>query len=412
MKCNYCNTELKQGAKFCPNCGKEVLEYEVCISCGEKIKIGVQFCPHCGANQAETIEPIQQSNTSVEEQLTQKDDVPIQNEEVPTANESRDEHVKTQQLDDTVEVQNNSSKKWLLIIPLIILIVGAGAGYYFFNKSSGNDSVAVSETIETDADSDEKELDIHSVEGIKARLNDIFTEAFSMSDDVAVKKYFTKEYQELFSKVEEYDKNNVPEGALGFWDESIWGDGQGDLGKFHHETRTVNMTSEQKASALVDYISDEFKGVKQPVKIDLCFENGNWFIDDISNNDAYGYKEAMKKYIKEFAQGSYSSSSFENKIYKGNGNGGGLYTEMTISFFGDNQCNCASDWYQAYSSPKTLKGQYEIKNNMVVVKCKDGDTEHLFEFEISSNGRILKFDHSDPDMGGTMGNDYMSLEVQ
>ena len=173
MKCNYCNTELKQGAKFCPNCGKEVLEYEVCISCGEKIKIGAQFCPHCGANQAETIEPIQQSNTSVEEQPTQKDDVPIQNEEVPTANESRDEHVKTQQLDDTVEVQNNSSKKWLLIIPLIILIVGAGAWYLFSDGFSFGDSsnVVVAESVDSDsiAEVDEIENDPVAVEAAEAR---------------------------------------------------------------------------------------------------------------------------------------------------------------------------------------------------------------------------------------------------
>lgn len=367
MKCKYCNAEVAPNARFCTSCGGDLSKFDKCVNCGEYIDKGVSICPHCGT----------EVNVSLSKEVTK------------------------------------SKKGIWIILAILLLCVIAGAGYYFFNKSSGNDSsVAVSETIETDADSDEKELDIHSVEGIKARLNDIFTEALSMSDDVAVKKYFTQEYQELFSKVEEYDKNNVPEGAIGFWDESIWGDGQGDLGKFHHETRTVNMTSEQKAFALVDYISDEFKGVKQPVKIDLCFENGNWFIDEISNNDAYGFKEGMKRYIKEFAQGNYSSYSFENKIYKGNGNGGGLYTEMTISFFDDNQCTCVSDWYQAYSSPKTLKGQYEIKNNMVVVKCKDGGTEHLFEFEISSNGRILKFDHSDPDMGGTMGNDYMSLEVQ
>ena len=54
MKCRYCNTEIKQGAKFCPNCGKEVLDNDICFSCGKKIKTGAKFCPHCGANQDET----------------------------------------------------------------------------------------------------------------------------------------------------------------------------------------------------------------------------------------------------------------------------------------------------------------------------------------------------------------------
>ena len=48
MKCRYCDTELKDGAKFCPNCGKKVIESNVCINCGEQIKPGASFCPHCG----------------------------------------------------------------------------------------------------------------------------------------------------------------------------------------------------------------------------------------------------------------------------------------------------------------------------------------------------------------------------
>lgn len=51
MKCSYCNTDLKQGAKFCPKCGREVVVNDVCINCGKPIKLGASFCPYCGANQ-------------------------------------------------------------------------------------------------------------------------------------------------------------------------------------------------------------------------------------------------------------------------------------------------------------------------------------------------------------------------
>ncbi len=51
MKCKYCNAELKQGAKFCPKCGREVVVNDVCINCGKPIKLGASFCPYCGANQ-------------------------------------------------------------------------------------------------------------------------------------------------------------------------------------------------------------------------------------------------------------------------------------------------------------------------------------------------------------------------
>lgn len=40
------------------------------------------------------------------------------------------------------------------------------------------------------------------------------------------------------------------------------------------------------------------------------------------------------------------------------------------------------------------------------------DVEVKLEFDVSENGRILSFDHSDPEMGGTMGIDIMSLKLQ
>lgn len=60
MKCKYCYAELKQGAKFCPFCGKKVLEQEKCVKCGEQIKAGALFCPYCGSKQRveEKVEPV------------------------------------------------------------------------------------------------------------------------------------------------------------------------------------------------------------------------------------------------------------------------------------------------------------------------------------------------------------------
>lgn len=406
MKCNYCNTELKQGAKFCPNCGKEVLEYEVCISCGEKIKIGAQFCPHCGANQAETIEPIQQSNTSVEEQPPQKDDVPIQNEEVPTANESRDEHVKTQQLDDTVEVQNNSSKKWLLIIPLIILIVGAVVWYFYSNGFSFGEK-ADSSAIKAEAvDSTMIETDIQSVDGITSRLYEIYINGFKLQDDEAVNKYFSEEFRALYKKVDEIDNNS---GEMGFWEGNIWDGGQ-DGNPTDVEIMRVDKSSPTVALADVklSYHNGDYHS-NQKLSMTLVFENGNWFIDE---NNEMRFKERMKEYVNENANSNDSPTSFVNKIYKGSGNGGGIGTKMTISFLDNNKCLCESDWYQAFSSPKTYQGTYSIDGDKLLVRCKVDDTEYEFKFDVKSNGRVIEFNNSDPDVGGTMGNDIMSLELQ
>ena len=147
----------------------------------------------------------------------------------------------------------------------------------------------------------------------------------------------------------------------------------------------------------------------QKLSMTLVFENGNWFIDE---NNEMRFKERMKEYVNENANSNDSPTSFVNKIYKGSGNGGGIGTKMTISFLDNNKCLCESDWYQAFSSPKTYQGTYSIDGDKLLVRCKVDDTEYEFKFDVKSNGRVIEFNNSDPDVGGTMGNDIMSLELQ
>ncbi len=382
MKCIYCHAEIEQDAQFCTNCGKNLSKFNRCVNCGELLDRDTVFCPYCGTEQKKEEEVIESPKESIQE--SQQED-----------------------LANTLQpYEETKSKKgiWILLAILLLCVI-AGAGYYFFDKSSGNDSyVAASDTIAVDDGS--AEYDIHSVEGVKARLNEIFKQALNMPDDAIVNKYFSEDFRALYKKVDEVDSNSS--GEKGFWEGNILDGSQEVITGF--KIGNVYNLSNKTANADVSTIYDHEDFHSEYVQhYALVFENGNWFIDE--NNDCY-YKEKMKEYVERVTKDEDSPTSFVGKVYKGSGNGGGLYTEMTISFIDDNQCTCVSDWYQAYSSPKTLKGQYEIKNNTVVVKCKDGDTEFLFEFEMKSNGRILEFDHSDPDMEGTIGNDYMSLEVQ
>ena len=52
LRCAGCGYELEEGAKFCPNCGKPVMEKEieknVCKKCGYVFEEKVKFCPECG----------------------------------------------------------------------------------------------------------------------------------------------------------------------------------------------------------------------------------------------------------------------------------------------------------------------------------------------------------------------------
>jgi len=46
--CSSCGSELKAGAKFCPECGTPVAQERACSSCGGKLQPGAKFCPECG----------------------------------------------------------------------------------------------------------------------------------------------------------------------------------------------------------------------------------------------------------------------------------------------------------------------------------------------------------------------------
>ena len=188
-------------------------------------------------------------------------------------------------------------KKFLFGMPVVAMVIMVSMFCSCGNKGNTSQVQTTTDSVAVESTDMSEESAINSVDGIKARLDEILSKGMSMSDEEAVKKYFSKDYQETFFKVEEYDKKNIPEGEIGFWDESIWADGQGGIGNFHSEIRDVKNFTEKSASVIVDYVSDEFKGEKLTTKFNLCFENGNWYIDEIINDNGFVYKKKMKEYI-------------------------------------------------------------------------------------------------------------------
>lgn len=59
VECQNCGVEAVEGAKFCKNCGSEIVwqEKEVkstkfCSNCGFEMKSDIKFCPECGTASA------------------------------------------------------------------------------------------------------------------------------------------------------------------------------------------------------------------------------------------------------------------------------------------------------------------------------------------------------------------------
>ena len=63
VTCQNCGTELEDGAKFCKNCGSQIIEkqdenkedaeFKICDNCGFKMDEDIKFCPKCGSKVTE-----------------------------------------------------------------------------------------------------------------------------------------------------------------------------------------------------------------------------------------------------------------------------------------------------------------------------------------------------------------------
>lgn len=47
--CRSCGAQIKQSAKFCPECGQAVAATVACTQCNKQISAEAKFCPECGA---------------------------------------------------------------------------------------------------------------------------------------------------------------------------------------------------------------------------------------------------------------------------------------------------------------------------------------------------------------------------
>jgi membrane protease subunit (stomatin/prohibitin family) len=49
LECPKCFTKIAYEARFCPNCGNQILKINKCLKCGEDLPPEAKFCMSCGA---------------------------------------------------------------------------------------------------------------------------------------------------------------------------------------------------------------------------------------------------------------------------------------------------------------------------------------------------------------------------
>ena len=117
MKCPNCNSDVKDGMKFCPKCGTKMPQVYRCAKCNFEVREGAKYCPRCGT-------PINSQVSNKTESYSQK------RENTPPAGQ---ESLLVREFEREIEQEKQKSMiKWGCIVAAFIL---GGIIWYDYNSS-------------------------------------------------------------------------------------------------------------------------------------------------------------------------------------------------------------------------------------------------------------------------------------
>ena len=131
----------------------------------------------------------------------------------------------------------------------------------------------------------------YSAEAILKRVNEMFG-----NDD-----FFSEEYKKANKELQDFADKYRPDDIVGP-DYIVWDTSQGGCGEGKTEFGDVQDITESTAVIKVfnKFECDE----NHDVVLHLVFENGDWFVDDISNSFSKSLKNDMKKELKDIVNSS------------------------------------------------------------------------------------------------------------
>lgn len=161
------------------------------------------------------------------------------------------------------------------------------------NTETGIISSEDTEDLKTNENSKKEKDNMLSEEYLRKYMEEIIPIAIRMHVGNAVEKYFSKEFIDLYKRVEDYDSRNP--GEIGFWDRDFWTDRQEGYIK---EFKVISVSDIKNNKAIVttqiniDFYNDEFENETRV--FNMIFENEKWLIDDY-----YDYKKSFSLYLSD-----------------------------------------------------------------------------------------------------------------
>ena len=152
MKCKYCNAEVEQDARFCPNCGKDLSKFDKCVNCGEFLDQDAAFCPHCGTEQPHYVE-------------------------------------------------GNGSRRWVWLIAVVAILILLGGGYWYYAQIQNPNQLVEAVDMDVKVIVDNNEAETENSRTLSSEEVISIKDAISIADRMIVEN---GEFKGL-SSVEEVD---------------------------------------------------------------------------------------------------------------------------------------------------------------------------------------------------------------
>lgn len=199
-----------------------------------------------------------------------------------------------------------------IIIGVAVFIV---MGILTMVMHSSDEESKENEKIETKEVTSDNTEEVNSIEknkpedkeNLKKYLEEILPLATKMGEREAVKKYFSKEFVDLYNRVEDYDRRNS--GEIGFWNSDFWTDRQEGYIKKITVLSVSNITNNKAVVTIQLTIDDYNNNIDNDTRVlNMIFEKGKWLIDDY-----YDYKKNFRVYLSiENSKNSSSNNNLDN----------------------------------------------------------------------------------------------------
>lgn len=270
----------------CPNGHEVANDVKFCPTCGAEIVSGNKFCTKYGSERMET------------EKFCSQCGIPFDVE--PNINHIVHNGGKS-----------SSFKKYLpYILGAFVLLAIIGN---FSSKDSSNDR-SNANAVTVGSTSTGVETSGSTKETITKRLEEIFDDVVKGKTNDYEERYFSSDFNRIYSEVAEIDDRFAQEGELGFWDSGFWDMAQDEV-KLSATIKDVYDVKDKKAMAKIAFKFTFFDGSSHTNNEDIkvVLENGKWVLDDL-----HGYKKQMKSFVEE--NKNYQPSTTQNKIESSSGN--------------------------------------------------------------------------------------------